>query len=83
MRSMGCECSKTNSRDAEYKACSITWASASLSPCRVDGIVGLQVIVNCNVFRDVMCGNENLQVPLIRLSDLRRVTRPQPPRQGA
>src|SRR5271170_7106108 len=30
MRSLGCECSKTNSRDAEYKACSITWVSASL-----------------------------------------------------
>ena len=30
MRSLGCECSKTNSRDAEYKACSITWVLASL-----------------------------------------------------
>jgi hypothetical protein len=60
VRSLGCECSKTNGRDAEYKACSITWVSASLlHHAGSMAFVGFAIIVNCNV--EVTCGNENLK----------------------
>lgn len=50
MRSLGCECSKTNSRDAEYKACSVTWVSASLLHH-----AGLMALSGCNRCK-LQCG---------------------------